>query len=79
MDAVCQNVFNAFDSVCDNEALTKNIKETDPLAISLSGSGPTIFAIYADMMQANTAKVELQKKGYNPYIVTPSKIGIETE
>lgn len=79
LSAVCQNVFNAFDSVCDNEALTKNIKETDPLAISLSGSGPTIFAIYADMMQANTAKVELQKKGYNPYVVIPSKCGIETE
>ena len=79
LSAVCQNVFNAFDSVCDNEALTKNIKETDPLAISLSGSGPTIFAIYADMMQANTAKVELQKKGYNPYIVIPSKYGIEIE
>lgn len=79
LSAVCQNVFNAFDSVCDNEALTKDIKETDPLAISLSGSGPTVFAIYADMMQANTAKVELQKKGYNPYVVIPSKCGIETE
>lgn len=79
LNAVCQNVFNAFDSVCDNKDLVKDIKSTSPLAVSLSGSGPTVFAIYADMMQANTAKVELQKKGYNPYIVTPSKSGIETE
>lgn len=79
LSAVCQNVFNAFDSVCDNEDLVNDIKSTSPLTVSLSGSGPTVFAIYADMMQANTAKVELQKKGYNPYVVIPSKCGIETE
>lgn len=79
LNAVCQNVFNAFDSVCDNKDLVNDIKSTSPLAVSLSGSGPTVFAIYADEMQANAAKLEIEKKGYNPYIVTPSKSGIETE
>ncbi|MBO5725759.1 MAG: 4-(cytidine 5'-diphospho)-2-C-methyl-D-erythritol kinase, partial [Clostridia bacterium] len=79
LNAVCQNVFNAFDSVCDNKDLVKDIKSTSPLAVSLSGSGPTVFAIYADEMQANAAKFEIEKKGYNPYIVTPSKSGIEIE
>lgn len=79
LNAVCQNVFNVFDRVCDNKDLVNDIKSTSPLTVSLSGSGPTVFAIYADEMQANAAKLEIEKKGYNPYIVTPSKIGIETE
>lgn len=79
VSVICQNVFNAFDSVCDNETLIKDIKETAPLAVSLSGSGPTVFAIYADMMQANGAKESLKEKGYTPYLVAPSKNGIETE
>ena len=79
LNAVCQNVFNAFDSVCDNKDLVNDIKSTSPLAVSLSGSGPTVFAIYADEIQANAAKLEIEKRGYNPYIVTPSKSGIEIE
>ena len=79
LNTVCKNVFNAFSDVCDNDELISNIKLTNPLAVSLSGSGPTVFAIYADMLQANAAKAVLEQKGYNPYVVTPSKIGIETE
>ena len=74
--AVCQNVFNAFGSVCDNEKLTQDIKETKPLAVSLSGSGPTVFAIYKDLADSQKAKELLKIKGYNPIIATPTKNGI---
>lgn len=74
--AVCQNVFNAFGSVCDNEKLTQDINETKPLAVSLSGSGPTVFAIYKDLVTAQKAKELLKIKGYNPIIATPTKNGI---
>lgn len=74
--AVCQNVFNAFGSVCDNEKLTQDINETKPLAVSLSGSGPTVFAIYKDLADSQKAKELLKIKGYNPIIATPTKNGI---
>ena len=76
LTAVCQNVFNAFGSVCDNATLTQDIKKTKPLAVSLSGSGPTVFAIYKDLATAQKAKELLEIKGYSPIIATPAKKGI---
>ena len=79
IDTVCKNVFNAFASVCDNDELVNNIKTTNPLAVSLSGSGPTVFAIYKNLQDAEKAKSTLSNMGYNPCVATPSKNGITTE
>lgn len=79
LPVVCQNVFNAFDSVCDNAKLTQDIKDTKPLAVSLSGSGPTVFAIYKDFACAQKAKELLEIKGYSPIISYPTKSGIIIE
>lgn len=78
LNEVCKNVFNAFASVCDNETLIGDIKEANPLAVSLSGSGPTVFAIYKNLDDAKAAK-EMLKEKYNPIIVTPAKCGIKFE
>ena len=56
--------------------LTQDINETKSLAVSLSGSGPTVFAIYKDLVTAQKAKELLKIKGYNPIIATPTKNGI---
>ncbi len=79
LSAVCQNVFNAFSSVCNDEKLTKDIKNTNPLAVSISGSGPTVFAIYENLETANVAKFTLEQKGYSPIVALPSKSGIIIE
>ena len=76
LDAVCKNVFNAFSDVCDNGELINDIKSTYPLAVSLSGSGPTVFAIYGSVNDAQQASNALVKKGYNPIITTASKSGV---
>ena len=68
LDIVCQSVFNAFDSVCDNNDLVEHIKVTNPLSVSLTGSGPTVFAIYENVKHAESAKALLQTMGYNPII-----------
>ncbi len=73
---VCNNVFNAFSAVCNNTELIKDIKTTNPLAVSLSGSGPTVFAVYNNIANANKAKNTLKQKNYNPIIAVPSKFGI---
>lgn len=76
LDAVCKNVFNAFSAVCNNDELINNIKTTKPLAVSLSGSGPTVFAIYNSFDLAKKAAKDLIDKGYNPIITEPVNNGL---
>lgn len=79
LNTICKNVSNAFSAVCDNTELINNIKTTNPLAVSLSGSGPTVFAVYNNIADANKAKNTLEQKNYNPLIARPSKFGIIVE
>ena len=79
LNTVCQNVYNAFSAVCDNTELINNIKITNPLAVSLSGSGPTVFAIYNNIADAIKAKNTLEKIGYIPIVATPVSKGIIIE
>ncbi len=79
LNVVCKNVFNAFSSVCDNQILIEDIKTTNPLAVSLSGSGPTVFAVYSSFDSANDAKLLLKEKGYLPIVAIPCKTGITFE
>lgn len=76
---LCKNVFNAFDCVCDNKKLVADIKTTAPLAVSLSGSGPTVFAIYDDCVAASLASKSLCNMGYNVICAIPTSFGIEIE
>ena len=76
LNAVCKNVYNAFSAVCDNDKLITDIKTTNPQAVSLSGSGPTVFAIYNNIDEAKTASKALEDIGYNPIITTPNTKGI---
>ena len=79
LNVVCQSVFNAFDSVCDNTKLIEDINTTNPLAVSLSGSGPTVFAIYENCDLALKAKDVLGSIGYTPIVAQPIKSGIIIE
>ncbi len=76
LNTVCQNVYNAFSAVCDNDKLISDIKATNPQAVSLSGSGPTVFAIYNNIDEAKIASKALEDIGYNPIITTPNTKGI---
>lgn len=73
---ICQNVSNAFSKVSDNRELINNIKTTKPLAVSLSGSGPAVFAIYENTQKAETASQKLTVMGYNPVITAPINKGV---
>ncbi len=77
--ALCQNVSNSFALVCDNTALINDIKATTPSAVSLSGSGPTVFAIYNDTDTAKKALQKLEELGYTPILTKPAQRGIVFE
>lgn len=79
LQGICDNVYNAFSKVCDNKTLIDDINKTSPLAVSLSGSGPTVFAIYSNSDDISRAESDLRKKGYNPIIAKPTKKGLEFE
>ncbi len=74
-----KNIGNAFSEVCFDEALINDIKATSPLAVSLSGSGPTVFAVFEDKAKADAAADTLGRLGYSPIIANPVKCGIEFE
>ena len=76
LEKLYKNVGNAFSLVEHNEALFDDIKATSPQVASLSGSGPTVFAIYKNLCDANRAAEELKQNGYNPIIVEPADSGI---
>ncbi len=73
---VCKNVSNAFAAVCDNTQLINDIKTTNPLAVSLSGSGPTVFAVYKNDVEAGVAQGTLKSMGYRPTLAYPISRGL---
>ena len=73
---ICNNVSNTFLQVCNNSEFINDVKTTSPLAVSLSGSGPTVFAIYNGADEATNASKLLCDMGYNPINTTTTDKGI---
>lgn len=71
---VSSNLSNAFSSVFDYADIKDEFLKTEPLGVSLSGSGPTVFGIYDDKNKAETAVKEL-----NGILTVPQKSGIILE
>ena len=61
-------VGNDFLSVAPQDDLIARIKETFPICVSLSGSGPTVFALYENKKSVKNALKQLKKSGYSPII-----------
>lgn len=76
VDAICnsdingifQNISNSFASVCGLYNIDELLKGTSPLCVSLSGSGPTVFAVYSDKQSTDNAKKLLECKGIECFI-----------
>lgn len=61
-------VGNDFSLVFDMSDTVNEIKKTNPLCFSLTGSGPTLFAVYETKAQAKKSLKILKQKGYNPIL-----------
>lgn len=68
---------NSFGAVCDYTALAQKFLETSPLGVSLSGSGPTVFAMYKNDSESDTALKQLEDSGVVVYKATNSPLGVE--
>lgn len=60
---------NAFCSASDKETVFDALKCEKPLGVSLSGSGPSCFAVFPDENSALSACENLKKQGFKPYCV----------
>lgn len=76
MERFYRNISNDFSIVDHDDAMLGDINATHPRVASLSGSGPTVFAVYDNLSEANRAAEELRQKGYSPIIAEPMDSGI---
>lgn len=74
-----KNIGNSFAAVNDYSAAQKLLAETSPLCTALSGSGPSVFAIYQSKTAALNAEKHLRSLGINAFYASTRKSGTEIE
>lgn len=71
-----QNLCNAFTVSWEESLVKKALIAKKPLGVSLSGSGPTWFAIFDNEEQAKEAKEALKQQKIGCWLVTPQNKAI---
>ena len=79
LEALSENLGNCFADTQDYSYIEAKFKETNPLGVCLSGSGPSVFAMYESKEKANKAKEYFDSLGIKAYLAKPCKCGIEIE
>ncbi len=74
--ALSSELFNSFIAVWGDSFVRKALLDQAPLAVSLSGSGPTWFAIFETCEKAQAAKVALEKLEIDCWITRPQNKAI---
>jgi len=68
ISSICDNVSNAFLSVCDIKEEEKLLLSLGALGVGLSGSGPSVYGIFKDENTAKLCFEELKITGHNVYL-----------
>ncbi len=71
LNGIARNIYNAFGEIWKDSFVKKAMLLELPLAVSLSGSGPTWFSLYENEADAVRAKNNLQSQNIECFIVTP--------
>ncbi len=77
IDEALTHIGNSFQSVTGLYGIDEILKDTNYNAICLSGSGPSVFAVYKDESDANSALKLLKSKGITAFKSVPIKHSIE--
>lgn len=67
---------NSFATIWQDSDVKSQLLALEPLAVSLSGSGPTWFALFQNEADAQKAKNELEKKNICCWLATPERQAI---
>lgn len=76
---LAKNIGNSFTAFFDYSELSNMLKPSEPLCVSLSGSGPTVFAMYNSLKGAAFAEAVLKSNNIMHYFARPTDCGIEFE
>lgn len=71
LNELSKNLYNAFETVWPKSRVKAELLKTDAVMVSLTGSGPTWFAVYDDMKKAEAAKATLSGKEIPCWICKP--------
>ena len=74
-----KNLANAFETVWEQSSLKEKMNRFSPLAVALTGSGPTFFALYEDYENAGRLSEELKGQNIECFIATPKPFALEIE
>ena len=74
-----QNSANSFCAVWEQSFVKSALQKCEPLMVSLSGSGPTWFAIFENFNDANKTAEQLKKQDINCFVTTFKEKAIEFE
>lgn len=72
-----KNCGNAFETVCKIDNIKNIALEFSPICISLSGSGPSVFAVFKEKENAVEFSKRLSKIGFEPYLTATTDVGIK--
>jgi 4-diphosphocytidyl-2-C-methyl-D-erythritol kinase len=79
LSGLSKNLCNAFETAWGNSALKERMSAFSPLTVSLTGSGPTWYALYEDFESANKLFASLKEENIEAYLVTPTETALEIE
>lgn len=79
LKTLSQSASNTFTAVWEQSFVKSALMECQPLMVSLSGSGPTWFAIFEKLDDANKAVEQLKKQKIDCFITTFKEKAIEFE
>ncbi len=80
LDLLCSSLGNSFTAAWDFEEIKNSNIKMGAKAVSLSGSGPSIFAIFTDVNLAQNAKISLNEKfGFEVFLTEPTEKSVYFE
>lgn len=74
---ISSNIFNAFEYCWDFDDMSSRLVEYNPQKVFLSGSGPTVCALFKNRTSAQSCAEQLYSKGYTAFFAETSAQGIE--
>lgn len=79
VNSVARATGNAFEAVCDISEQKKLFENSGALCVGLSGSGPSVFALFDSSAAARQTADLLSAQGRAAFFALPEKSGIITE
>ncbi len=79
LKSLSQSASNTFDTVWEQSFVKSALMECEPIMVSLSGSGPTWFALFSELEVANKACEHLKNKQINCFLAAFKQKAIEFE